>query len=153
DHMTCGAGFPALMLLPLVPETGPFANALTAVLARRHAASATFGHHRRALLAAGALRTGYVERALGGKKRKELRRQRNRLADAGSLNIAVATQPSEVGGALADFLTLEAAGWKGRAGTAAGKSESIRRFMESALRDLSQHGKAQIDRLCVAGRP
>jgi len=153
DHMACGAGFPALMLLALVPETGPFANALAAVLARRHAASATFGHHCRALLAAGARRDGYVERAIGAKKRKELRRQRNRLADAGRLHIAAAREPSEIAGALADFLALEAAGWKGRAGTAAAKSESIRRFMESAVRDLAHEGNVRINRLCVAGRP
>ena len=81
DHLSHDPAMPAQLLLPLVPEHGAFAKALDAVLAgesRRHAA---FGHHERALLAPGAQREGYLERAMSAGKRKELRRQRRRLED------------------------------------------------------------------------
>jgi hypothetical protein len=139
------------MLLPLVPETGPFATALASVVARRGLPAARFGRHRRALLAPGADRAGYVERAIGAKKRKELRRQRHRLADAGTLTIEAATQASRIGEALSDFLTLEARGWKGRAGTAAAANESIRCFIHSAVQGLAAEGKVRIDRLRLDG--
>ncbi len=80
---------------------------------RREMADAGFGRHRRALLVPGDQRAGYVEQAIGVKKRKELRRQRNRLADLGTLKIDAALHGELVGDALADFLDIEARGWKG----------------------------------------
>ena len=82
--------WPALLLLPLVPESGPFATALAAALLRREMPDTGFDRHRRALLVPGDQRAGYVEQAIGAKKRKELRRQRNRLADLGTLKIDAA---------------------------------------------------------------
>jgi CelD/BcsL family acetyltransferase involved in cellulose biosynthesis len=146
DRIAADPALPGMMLLPLVPE-GPFATALASLPAR----SSAFGHHRRALLAPGDDRARYIERAVGAKKRKELRRQRHRLADAGTLTIDVATQASAIGDALSDFLRLEARGWKGRAGTAAAESETVRRFIESAVIGLANEGKARVDRLRVGG--
>ena len=63
------------------------------------------------------------------KKRKELRRQRKRLADTGILTSTDDRRSAGADGALADFLSLEASGWKGRAGTAAQGNDAIRRFV------------------------
>src|SRR4051812_14054228 len=59
DHVASENTLPGLMLLPLLPDDGPFAVALARALTRRHAAHATFGHHRRAALVP-ARRAGYV---------------------------------------------------------------------------------------------
>ena len=107
------------MLLPYLPAEGRVAAAIDAVIARRGGRSAYFAPHARALLAPGGERASYLERAIDRKKRKELRRQRNRLADRGSVSTHVASSPSAVASALDDFFALEARGWKGRAGTAA----------------------------------
>ncbi len=147
DHLARDVAWPALMLLPLVPESGPFATALAAVLMRREMADASFGRHRRALLVPGDQRAGYIEQAIGAKKRKELRRQRNRLADLGTLKIDAALHGELVGDALADFLDIEARGWKGRAGTAAAGHAGIRRFIESAVHGLAAEDKVRVDRL------
>ena len=56
--------------------------------------------------------------ALGPKKLKELRRQRNRLAEHGEVRFEVARTPQEIASAVEIFLTLEASGWKGQRGTA-----------------------------------
>src|SRR6202011_4856974 len=55
--------------------------------------------------------------------------------------------------ALGEFLALEAAGWKGRAGTAARSHDRIRKFMEKAVTGLAHEGKARIDRLGAGDRP
>jgi CelD/BcsL family acetyltransferase involved in cellulose biosynthesis len=144
DHIAGDPTMPSVMLLPFVPD-GPFAAALASLVTR----TCGFGHHRRAVLAPGDDRAHYIEGAIGAKKRKELRRQRHRLAEAGAVTVGMATQPGAIGEALADFLRLEAAGWKGRAGTAATRNEPVRRFIESAVAGLAAEGKARIDRLHV----
>jgi len=110
---------PRLVLLPYFPMQDPLAEALDGVLAARGGKSAAFARHQRALLAPDGARADYLDRALGHKKRKELRRQRKRLGDAGVVSGESANEPAAVAAALGDFLSLEATGWKGRAGTAA----------------------------------
>ena len=90
DHLGRDPAMPAQLLMPLVPEQGAFAQALDAVLARRGSRSAAFGRHERALLAPGAQRRGYIERAMSAGKRKELRRQRRRLEDIAPVTFATA---------------------------------------------------------------
>src|SRR5262245_3447440 len=106
DHVRDDETLPGLAMLPLVPDDGPFALALGAILSRRQLASALMGRHRRAMLAAGDDRVGYVEQAVGAKKRKELRRQRHRLADMGTLKIDATTSAAGVVDALRNFLDL-----------------------------------------------
>jgi CelD/BcsL family acetyltransferase involved in cellulose biosynthesis len=151
NHVADDPALPDLMLLRLTPEDGAFSAALSSALARRRMASALFGQHRRALLVPGPERTHYLEHAVGAKKRKELRRQRHRLADIGTLKIDATASASCVGDALNDFLKLEARGWKGRAGTAALNDEPIRHFIETALEGLAADHKVRIDRLRVSG--
>src|SRR5262245_38325695 len=85
DYVADDPALPGLMMLPFVLEDGLFATALSSALAGRHVRSAMFGRHHRALLAPGGDRANYLEQAIGAKKRKELRRQRHRLADLGTL--------------------------------------------------------------------
>ncbi|HEX9370054.1 MAG TPA: GNAT family N-acetyltransferase [Roseiflexaceae bacterium] len=60
--------------------------------------------------------------------------------------------PAAMPSALGDFLTLEATGWKGRAGTAARDHAEIRTFMETAVGKLAGKGKAQLARLFLDTR-
>jgi CelD/BcsL family acetyltransferase involved in cellulose biosynthesis len=153
DFMAGEPGFPDLWLVPFLPREGAFAQALTEALARRHGASCDFGVHRRALLAPEpAERARYLERAIGPKKRKELRRQEKRLREAGAVSRATVREPAAIGVALAEFLALEAAGWKGRAGTAAQAHSPTRAFMEEAVTALAATGQASVTRLAVDGR-
>ena len=141
-----------LLLLPMFPQQGTLARAFDAMLARRGGTSAAFAVHERALLAPAGKRADYVDRALPRKKLKELGRQLRRLGDDGAVAWDTARDPAAIGAALADFLALEEAGWKGRAGTAAAHSPSIRAFLETAMSALAREGKAEIMRLMLAGR-
>jgi CelD/BcsL family acetyltransferase involved in cellulose biosynthesis len=151
-HIAADPALPGLMLLPLLTEAGPFAAALEAILRRAQMPAADFDRHRRALLAPRGERAGYLERALGRHRHKELRRQWRRLSETGAVLFASTGEPADVAAALEDFLVLEASGWKGRAGSAAAQHEAQRRFMQSAVRELAADGKVAIDRILVDGR-
>jgi hypothetical protein len=81
-----------------------------------------------------------------------LRRQRRRLAECGPLSFALASAPGEVAAALADFLGLEAGGWKGRAGTAMSQDADVRRF-ETAIGALAARGATRVASLSCRSRP
>lgn len=153
DHVARDAQLPKLMLLPYVPEDGAWAQAFGNVIDRRGGCMKSFGRHARAQLAPGNAREDYLGRAVGGKKRKELRRQRKRLADQGLLMSASTGESAAVFRAVDDFFALEAGGWKGRAGTAAREHEDIRKFLQTAVTDLASEGKARVARLLLDARP
>jgi CelD/BcsL family acetyltransferase involved in cellulose biosynthesis len=149
EHVTNHATLPKMMLLPYVPVAGAWADMLDRVIARRGGASREFGRHARALLVPGNDRADYLQTSIGGRKRKELRRQRKRLAELGALTSASSSETSAVMRAVDDFFTLEAGGWKGRAGTAARDREDVRKFLQTAVTDLAGAGKARVARLFV----
>jgi CelD/BcsL family acetyltransferase involved in cellulose biosynthesis len=153
EHLAAHPELPNLLLMTYLPVTGAVAQAFAAALARRGGASIPLAAHQRALMAPAGTGADYLDQAIGGKKRKELRRQKKRLAEAGDLISDTAREPAAMAAALGDFLALEAAGWKGRAGTAAGADADIRAFMEQAVTGLARDGKARIARLIAAGRP
>ena len=153
DHVAGNPQLPKLMLLPYLPVDGPCGQAFDGVIARRGGQARSFGRHARAMLAPGTARAGYLEHAVGAHKRKELRRQRKRLADHGLLMSASTGEGAAVLRAVDDFLALEASGWKGRAGTAARDNEGIRKFLQTAVSDLAGEGKARVARLLLDARP
>ncbi len=152
DHIAHDGG-PHALLMPLLPDTGPFAGALDRVLARRELGVARYDRHVRAQLLPDAQRTTYLERAVGLKARKNLARKRRRLGELGMLSRSQAFSPAAMKEFFADFLTLEAAGWKGRMGTAAAQDSNIAGFMERVLCRLAKDNKAFGERLSIDGKP
>jgi len=152
-HLAGDSGLPGLLLLPFVPEQGPFAAALAAVIRRARMPTAEFNRHSRALLAPQGERSGYVEQALGPRNFRELRRTARRLNEAGALLFSTAAEPAGVGAALEDFLALEASGWKGKAHTAAACDAAVRDFVKAAVSGLAAEHKVTIDRIVLDGSP
>ena len=151
DHVETSETLPKLVMLPLIARDGPFAAALARGLARHSGAAQGFGEHARALLAP-------VDRAndldrVAHKKLKELRRQRRRLEEKGAVTFVSAHEPAAIAPALADYLMLEASGWKGRAGTAARQSADVLHFVQSAVAALAAEERVRIDRLTRGDMP
>jgi len=142
---------PALLLLPSLPPNGPFAAALEAIVRRAHIPTADFNRHQRALLAPSGERALYVEQTLGQHQHKELRRHWRRLSETGAVLFTVAKEPAAVAAALEDFFALEAAGWKGRAGTASADHDELRSFTRAAVIGLAAEGKTCLNRILVDG--
>jgi len=152
DHLAADPTLPKLLLMPYLPAEGDIARAFETAVAHRDGRSEHFALHRRAMLAPQDDRAGYLDQAIPHKKRKELRRLRKRLADTGTLTSTTTTDPSALTAALLDFLTLEASGWKGRAGTAAQRNDTVRCFVLEAVSALAAEGKASVSRLALDGR-
>jgi hypothetical protein len=152
DHIAIDPTLPKHVLIPLMPTQGAVATTFDQAVERRGARSALFSRHQRALLAPGGDRLRYIEHTMIRKRRKERRRQRNRLADLGTIASTTATRPPMLTAALGDFLTLESRGWKGRAGTAARDNPDIQAFVERAVTALAAEGRAEVARLAVDAR-
>ncbi len=149
------AGAQAL-LLPALAQDGPVAAALLRAAEPFAVTPRIFNAHVRARLDA---RQGGDDAlaSLGPKKLKELRRQRNRLGDTGEVEFRIAAPGAEAQAALDQFLALEAAGWKGAAGTALAAKQGDVAFMKEALPAMVRDGAAQIvtltsgDKVVAAG--
>jgi CelD/BcsL family acetyltransferase involved in cellulose biosynthesis len=110
--------------------------------------------HLRAALDATRDADELLQEALGSKKLKELRRQRNRLAElGGEVRFEIARTPDEVTSALESFLKLEASGWKARRGTALAQNEGDVAFIRRATAALAAHGQCEIISLTAGGDP
>jgi CelD/BcsL family acetyltransferase involved in cellulose biosynthesis len=138
------------VLLPRLSESGVVAQAL-----RRAGACGlaprVMNAHQRALLDAtqdgdAALQT------LGAKKLKELRRQRNRIADGGAVAFALTDDPAIAAAGLDAFLSLEAGGWKGARGTALAQRPGDAAFIREAVAGMIRAGQAQVATLASGDR-
>jgi len=100
--------------------------------------------HLRASLKATRDADELLQEALGSKKLKELRRQRNRLAEHGAVHFEIVRKPEDVASAIETFLELEASGWKGQRGTALVQDEGDAAFIRRAAVDLAARDQCEI---------
>jgi CelD/BcsL family acetyltransferase involved in cellulose biosynthesis len=137
------AGAQALLISVLADE-GPAAEAFRIALAKDGRMPRVLHREDRALLDTTSNADTQLQDALGSKKRKELRRQRNRLADDGEVRFSISVSPQQTEAALAEFMKLETAGWKGKRGTALAAKEGLSRFIREAARKLGPQGKFEV---------
>jgi CelD/BcsL family acetyltransferase involved in cellulose biosynthesis len=145
-------GAHALILRDVALE-GAAMKAFAAVLRQSGLHPKVLQSHVRAALDATQDAEDLLRDALGAKKLKELRRQRNRLAEHGVLRFDVARGPEEVEKAVETFLTLEASGWKARLGTALMQDEGDAGFVRRATVALAKAGQCEIVSLHAGDTP
>jgi CelD/BcsL family acetyltransferase involved in cellulose biosynthesis len=141
------------LILRDTPIEGAVMQAFTRVLAWSGLRPIILHSHHRALLDATRDADALLHEALGSKKLKELRRQRNRLGDSGEVTYRVAATLDEVIPALEIFLKLEASGWKGKRGTALLQNEGHLAFVRRAVRDMTAAGHCQVISLHAGDTP
>jgi hypothetical protein len=86
-----------------------------------------------------------------GSTRKKMRQDWNRLSAAGAVDIA--NDPAAVEDGIEAFLAMEAAGWKGREGTALLNKPADANFARRFLKNLAAERKASVALLRLDGRP
>lgn len=128
---------------------GPAMAAMRDVLAEDGLSPRVITSHVRASLDATRDAEDVLRDGLGPKKLKELRRQRNRLAEQGEVTFHVARTPDEVAAILDTFLALEASGWKGMRGTALQQRAGDEAFIRRATAALAARGQCEIVTLKV----
>ncbi len=143
----------ALLIRNLQTE-GAVWDAFLALQRERVIAISTVETWDRAILDRSAAPTAelYGTQSLSSGTRKRLRAKRRALEDQGSLALVVHDSPEAVQPAFETFLALEAAGWKGRAGTALGQRPGDARYVVSVLRSMAETGRAFMLELRVGER-
>jgi CelD/BcsL family acetyltransferase involved in cellulose biosynthesis len=89
---------------------------------------------------------------LSPKLRANLRRRERRLQQFGDIRMEVVGSGQEVEDALEEGLRIEAAGWKGRAGTAIAADEATHRFYSLLARRAARRGWLRLHFLRVGER-
>jgi Acetyltransferase (GNAT) domain len=79
----------------------------------------------------------YLSASLSSGNRKRLRSKRRTLEEQGPLTLRVHTAPSAVALASETYLSLEAAGWKGRTGTALQQKPADARYVMAVLQAMA----------------
>ena len=141
------------LILRATSLDGAAMKAFTDVLHRGGMQPMVLQSHVRACLDATGDADELLREALGAKKLKELRRQRNRLAEHGAVNFDVARTPAEIAAAVETFLMLEASGWKGQRGTALSQDDGDAAFVRRATSALAETGQCEIVTLRAGETP
>ncbi len=143
-----GAGARAV-LLHNVPGDGRFLEALE----RSNARWAITSNHVRAGLDCTTTFETWFASNFTRKRRKELKRLRARLSEAGDLKTAKLASDDDPGAWTDQFLQLEAAGWKGECGTAIACDDAMQGFVRDVLQKLHAEGRLHFWRLSVDDKP
>lgn len=147
------AGSRLFLHLMQMPGQGVQHEALKLVAASEERPAATVHEEMRAMLSTQLESQAYLTQSLPQKKRKELRRQHRRLAEEGTLEVLRSRDNHDIEPWCQDFLSLEASGWKGRAGSALNSESGNAQLFCDALAAAAQRGKLERLTLQLDGRP
>lgn len=147
-------GGTALFLhLAQLPLEGPLYGALCAVLAEQGRFAALVHREDRAMLASDLAPDAYLDAAMSGKKRKELRRQFARLSELGEVRFERRTDAEGLERWVDEFLALEHSGWKGSAGSALASHHATAQLFREALAGAAAHQRLERLTLTLDGDP
>jgi CelD/BcsL family acetyltransferase involved in cellulose biosynthesis len=153
DCIADDPNLPKIVALDAMREDGATMQALVRALAARGSEPSVLRRFMRPMLESKLDGKQYMEKALSAASRKKLRQHRRRLAEQGALESKVVGEPEAVSRALEDFLRLEAAGWKGRQGTALLCNPADATFAREMMAALAPRGDAAVHALTLDGRP
>lgn len=153
DWADAHAGSGLFLHLPHLPLDGPSHRALSATCAQQGRLAGLVHREERAMLAADLAPEAYLEAALTGKKRKELRRQFARLSELGQLTIRHSRDDAGLAQWIEDFLALEHSGWKGSAGSALASHHTTAQLFREALPGAAARGRLERLTLALDGEP
>lgn len=133
-----GASFAGL---DVVAAEGPVREALRAAVELRGGDEVLVKRHQRAMLRRADVGEGAP--AVKGKHRRELERKRRRLEDQLGAQLATVDVAEDVA-AVEEFLALEAAGWKGRTGTALASMRDDAEFFRAMCSSFRELGRLHL---------
>lgn len=148
----CGKGAPFLHLAKL-PTDSALHTALRNVLALQERPATVVQSVERALLASGLDPEAYFEQSMSTKKRKELRRQYNRLSEEGELHFHRSERSDGIEAWIDAYLFLEKSGWKGERGTSLADRRETSEFFRAAIAGAAEAGRLERLALTLDGRP
>ncbi len=142
-----------LLHVPRLTEDGPLHRALVDVARVRGGEAEVVHREERALLASTLSPAAYWDAAVRGKKRKEHRRQANRLAEQGVVRCRRWRAGEAIEPWIDAFLDLEARGWKGRAGSALASHSDTQAWFRAIVGGGADAGRLDMRALDLDERP
>ncbi|MFC4292437.1 GNAT family N-acetyltransferase [Sphingorhabdus arenilitoris] len=136
-----------------VPIGGPVQSALADVCAAQGRKMELVHSQERAMLQSALSPSQYYEAAMRSKKRKELRRQKNRLSEHGELTFRRSSDDVALDQWVEEFLALEKRGWKGEEGSALDCAEETRLLFQQSLAGAAAYGRLERLDLRLNGEP
>lgn len=135
-----------------IATDGPVFAALEELCARQRRSCAVVLAQERAMLATDLDGAAYYEQVVRKKKRKELARLRNRLAELGNIETVQGCETGGLDAWLEEFLALEQSGWKGRNGSALADMPETRGLLLEASRAAYAAGRLHLIAMRLDGR-
>lgn len=142
-----------LLHIPRLTENGPLHRALGEVARERGGAAEIVHREQRALLESDLSPGDYWDAAVRAKKRKEHRRQANRLSEHGDVALRRWMPNEPIAPWIDAFLALELRGWKGRAGSALASQSGTEAWFRALLVGAAEAGRLDMRALDLDGQP
>ena len=143
---------PKVLVMPEVRLDGPVASLFGMVAENLGLTLVTTGQVMRPFLESDLDGPAYLKAALKPHHMREFKRLRRRLGEMGKLEHHVARTAEEVRLGTEAFLTLEAAGWKGRERTAMAVDRFRAAFAREAMHGLSEQDLCRVHSLTLDGK-
>ena len=143
----------ALIEYGAIAGEGPFHHVLVDHLRERGSLACETSCHTRAFLRPRSDADNYLQAALSGNQRRDLKRREKRLADGGPLDYREFGPADDIESWAESFMRLEAAGWKGREKTALASDPASREFFLTVAREGARRGQLMMHSLNIGGRP
>lgn len=152
-HLAASSDLPKVLALPLLPLEGPCSDALREALRATGSRLSTYETWQRPVMVAqpGDDAERYLRRALGSGYKKRMQQFRS-LAKAGT-PVFARRRGNAARDAFETFLALEAAGWKGEAGTAIACLPQDSAYFHRLVELLSAQDAVLVDALLIDGKP
>lgn len=144
---------PGFLSVQGLDEDGPVCRGLIAAAEALGRPCPVVHRYERAMLRTQLDADTYLEQTVRGKKRKELRRLGNRLAECGDVRFSALEDEAQLSSWIGDFLTLEASGWKGREGAAFAREAAMTAFFHDVMTGAQANDRLDFQRLDVDGKP
>lgn len=152
-HLSAAADLPKTLMLPLLPQEGLLFAAIADAGRMCGGRLTTYERWSRPMLLPqpGDDAERYLRRSLGPSYKKRMQQVRA-IAKAGPVAFRRVRREA-VQAAFEEFLALEAAGWKGRAGTAIASSPTSVAYFRRLITGFAAVDAVQIDSLLLDGKP
>ncbi|MEP7222943.1 MAG: GNAT family N-acetyltransferase [Novosphingobium sp.] len=135
-----------------MPLDGPVHQAMLDVAASEQRKTALVFSEDRVVLRTELSSQDYARTALTGRKAKDFRRQRRNLSAQGNLAAESLTGTEGLDEWIAEFMALEAAGWKGAAGSALACHDYTAVLFHQAMQGAAARGQLERWALTLNGR-